>query len=134
MVHAAFLNFFFSLIIAWNWFWQFFLFLPFFGLKQSDFRKKSGFLLSGQGGKVLYKWNWANKLIGGLKTWMGRGRGGGNYYWRIKATFGFLSAYSLITEAVKKQRKKHRYVRMPIQKYFWILKHMSPPPLYVYAR
>ena len=50
VVHATFLIFFFSLIIVWNGFWQFFFFFPIFGLKQPNFREKNVFLLSGQGG------------------------------------------------------------------------------------
>ena len=42
--------FFFSLKIDWNRFWQFFIFLPKFWANTSGFIKKSGFLLSGQGG------------------------------------------------------------------------------------
>ena len=40
LVYATFFFFFFSLIIAWNGFWQFFLFSPIFGLKKPDFIKK----------------------------------------------------------------------------------------------
>ena len=42
-------HFFFSLIMAWNGFWQYFSFCI-FGLKTAGDKKKSDFLLCGQGG------------------------------------------------------------------------------------
>ena len=53
VVHATFFSFFFSLIIAWNGFWQFFLFFPVFGLKQPDFREKKWFFAWWSGGFTL---------------------------------------------------------------------------------
>ena len=51
---------FFSLIIAWNAFDNFFFFSPIFLLKQPEFRKKSGFLLRGQGGLPSLHPQWSN--------------------------------------------------------------------------
>ena len=43
MVLPPFFSFFFSLIIAWNGFWQFFLFLPNFWAKTAELKKKCFF-------------------------------------------------------------------------------------------